>query len=138
MIFRLSRTRTYDKTVMSGTFYHWTISLFTKFKIMRINIKQFLVFLLIVLFFFGDFFNIKQKIQNTRKYFNNFLLRLNRKKGTWTPDLWFWKPLFYLLNYFPFLLFIAKIIPKIECYNNNNNYLYGIINIKTSQRKPVI
>ena len=95
---------------MSGTFYHWTIGLFCFLidtalnKIMRnISIGQIIIILLLGIFLFSDFSKMRKKITvfivEKYKIFNK---KFNRKKGSWTPDLWFWKPLFYQLNYFPF------------------------------------
>nr|YP_010145984.1 twin arginine protein translocation system-TatA protein [Pseudo-nitzschia pungens]QQO80607.1 twin arginine protein translocation system-TatA protein [Pseudo-nitzschia pungens] len=77
---------------------------------MRISIGQILIVLIISFLLFGDVKSLKYKLKNLSKKIETFLKEKNRKKGTWTPDLRFWKPLLYQLNYFPkyFLLTILN------------------------------
>ena len=41
------------------------------------------------------------------------ILSLDRRKGIWTLNLWFWKPLFYHWNYSPPLLFFISSIDSL-------------------------
>ena len=47
----------------------------------NISIKQILIILIISLFLFGDFFNIKKKLQKLIKGVNHFLFTRNKKDG---------------------------------------------------------
>ena len=59
-----------------------------------------LILLLLCFLLFGDFFKLKKKLIKISKQVNSYFSKNNRKKGIWTPDLWFWKPLFYLWTIF--------------------------------------
>nr|YP_010119676.1 Sec-independent protein translocase component tatA/E [Pseudo-nitzschia cuspidata]QRC12168.1 Sec-independent protein translocase component tatA/E [Pseudo-nitzschia cuspidata] len=68
---------------------------------MRISIGQIIILLTISFLLFGDIQSLKKKLKDLLKEIKIFLKDKTRKKGTWTPDLRFWKPLLYQLNYFP-------------------------------------
>nr|QYJ09262.1 Sec-independent protein translocase component tatA/E [Pleurosigma sp. mgcode 4] len=67
----------------------------------NISFGQILILLFLCFLLFGDFISLKKKLLVVIKKFIKLISKENRKKGSWTPDLWFWKPLFYQLNYFP-------------------------------------
>lgn len=70
----------------------------------NISFGQFLVVSFICFLLFGDYGTIKKKVNK----FVEKLLQLrkkNKKKRIWTLDFWFWKPLFYQLNYFLFMIY---------------------------------
>lgn len=50
--------------------------------IKNINFKQIIVLILLFLFFFGDFLNLKKKIKDVAIYFNNNVFKKDKKKGS--------------------------------------------------------
>ena len=74
---------------------YWTISLLQN-KMRQIGFGQVVVLLLLCFLLFGDFNKLKIKLLESSSVIFSFLSKSSRKKGSWTPDLWFWKPLFCL------------------------------------------
>ena len=64
---------------------------------MKISFYQIMIIIFVALMLFGDLSNVQH---NLKKY-SNKLLKYYRKKGSWTPHLWFWKPTLYLMSYSP-------------------------------------
>nr|QYB22894.1 Sec-independent protein translocase component tatA/E [Nitzschia ovalis] len=67
---------------------------------MRISIGQILVLLIIIFLLFGDFDTLKKRTTSLLRQIIQFANQKDKKKGTWTPALRFWKPLLYQLSYF--------------------------------------
>nr|YP_010377337.1 Sec-independent protein translocase component tatA/E [Helicotheca tamesis]QYB23024.1 Sec-independent protein translocase component tatA/E [Helicotheca tamesis] len=71
----------------------------------NINFSKILVLIILFFLLFGDFSVLKKNITKLFKQYNNILKKKKfRKKGSWTLALWFWKPLLYQLNYFPYIV----------------------------------
>nr|QYB23233.1 Sec-independent protein translocase component tatA/E [Lithodesmioides sp. mgcode 4] len=72
----------------------------------NINFSKILFLIIILFLMFGDFSVLKNNLTKFLKHYNkiskNKPRKQIRKKGSWTLDLWFWKPLLYQLNYFPY------------------------------------
>nr|YP_010377412.1 Sec-independent protein translocase component tatA/E [Navicula tsukamotoi]QYB23099.1 Sec-independent protein translocase component tatA/E [Navicula tsukamotoi] len=56
----------------------------------NIGFGQILVLILLCFLLFGDVSRLKEKLLK----FCNSIGKKFRKKRNWTPDFWFWKPLF--------------------------------------------
>nr|QTI83189.1 TatA protein [Minutocellus polymorphus] len=73
----------------------------------NLSLGQLIIILLLLVLLFGDLSKIKQAFSSLSDQLSLRKIsvkRKNRKKGSWTLDLWFWKPLFYQLNYFPLIV----------------------------------
>nr|YP_010242147.1 TatA protein [Minutocellus polymorphus]QTI83148.1 TatA protein [Minutocellus polymorphus] len=72
----------------------------------NISFGQLIIIALLLVLLFGDLSKIKQVFGSLKDQLSlrkTLIKKKNRKKGSWTLDLWFWKPLFYQLNYFPLI-----------------------------------
>nr|YP_010139047.1 Sec-independent protein translocase component tatA/E [Lithodesmium undulatum]QQJ94655.1 Sec-independent protein translocase component tatA/E [Lithodesmium undulatum] len=67
----------------------------------NINFSKLIILIIVLFLLFGDFSKLTENFKNIFKNYKNISRKNTRKKGSWTLDLWFWKPLLYQLNYFP-------------------------------------
>nr|WAQ70088.1 Sec-independent protein translocase component tatA/E [Rhizosolenia setigera] len=67
---------------------------------MNISILQIIVILIFSFFLFGDF----NKLIKNLKFFTKKISDKNKKKGTWTLNLWFWKPTLYQIKLYSYKL----------------------------------
>ena len=67
-----------------------------------INPWQFLFIIILSIFFFFDINVILANLKKNLKQIKQKLKEKEQDRGDVNPNLWFWKPIFYQLNYYPF------------------------------------